>query len=156
MYARFVALATVPIAIALVAAYLLTRDVPAPVFATATIGIGESSIVVELATSSAAREKGLGGRDGLAPDTGMLFVFPRDGAYAFWMKDMRFPIDMLWLDANGRVVTLRGSVSPDTYPAVFSATEPARFVLELPAGYADRHSISLGERLVLPHVGESD
>jgi uncharacterized membrane protein (UPF0127 family) len=72
------------------------------------------------------------------------------------MKDMRFPIDMLWLDANGRVVTLRGSVSPDTYPAVFSATEPARFVLELPAGYADRHSISLGERLVLPHVGESD
>jgi len=75
----------------------------------------------------------------------MLFVFPEDGKYAFWMKDMRFSIDILWLSADGRVVYMALNVSPDTYPQVFRPDVPARYVLELPAGYAKAHAVRIGD-----------
>jgi uncharacterized membrane protein (UPF0127 family) len=157
MRARAIALATLPIAIALIATFAFTRTTDAPRYATSIpIRIGNSVVSAELATTSAARELGLSARDGLAPDTGMLFVFPRDGAYSFWMKGMRFSIDILWLDASGRVVTVHERVSPDTYPAAFSSSAPARYVLELPAGYAQQHRISPGKQLILPMLGDSE
>ncbi|MDO8575927.1 MAG: DUF192 domain-containing protein, partial [bacterium] len=81
----------------------------------------------------------------LAADEGMLFVSPEDGGHAFWMKDMLFPIDILWISADGRVVYMAENVSPDTYPQSFRPDAPARYVLELPAGYAGAHGVSVGD-----------
>lgn len=153
MWARAVTFATLPLAVAIIATYLFVSSRPAQ---EPQVRIGESVIRVELATSSAARALGLGGREGLAPDTGMLFVFPRDGMPAFWMKDMRFSIDMLWLDAAGKIVTIREGISPATYPASFAPTGLSRYVLELPAGYAAAHSFSVGQSAELPLVRQTE
>ncbi|MDP3645837.1 MAG: DUF192 domain-containing protein [bacterium] len=92
-----------------------------------------------------AREKGLSERSSLDPDEGMLFVFENDGMYSFWMKDMRFPIDIIWISTDGYVVDVRENVSPDTYPISFSPKKPARYVLELPAHAVKRFNIHRGD-----------
>ena len=76
---------------------------------------------------------------------GMLFVFPSDGIYAFWMKGMLFSIDMLWLAADGTIVYLVQNASPDTYPHSFVPDKTARYVLELPAGFARSHGVGVGD-----------
>lgn len=98
-----------------------------------------------VADTQTLRERGLSGRAGLAYDEGMLFVFNADGMYSFWMKDMLFPIDILWLSSAGRVVHIVQSISPDTFPQAFTSDTPARYVLELPAGYVARHGVRTGD-----------
>ncbi len=110
-----------------------------------TITLDGQTIDVSIADTVATRELGLGGRAGLAPNEGMLFVFPQDGIYAFWMKDMRFSIDMIWFSDSGAVVYMAQNVSPDTYPNAFVPTVPARYVLELPAGYAKEYNVKIGD-----------
>jgi uncharacterized protein len=109
------------------------------------IALDGSTIRVSIADNDATRELGLGGRAGLAPDEGMLFIFPQDGIYAFWMKDMHFSIDMIWLSAGGAVVYMAQNISPDTYPKDFGPATPARYVLELLAGYAKQHGVQIGD-----------
>ena len=115
--------------------------------ASSTVQVGGKTVRVTVADTPETRQKGLGGRNGLAPDEGMLFIFPQDGKYGFWMKDMKFPIDMLWLSGTRRVVYMAQNVSPDTYPEVFAPTRPARYVLELPAGYAKAYTVGVGDEV---------
>lgn len=123
--------------------------IPVPVVPAETdvrvIGLAGQDIRVTVVSTPEARAKGLGGRSGLAADEGMLFVFETDAKYRFWMKDMLFSIDMLWLSETGEVVDMRESVSPATYPEVFTPNAPARYVLELPAGFAEAYSVKVGD-----------
>ena len=112
-----------------------------------TVHLDGRPLNVTIADTPAAQESGLGGKSGLSPDEGMLFVFPKDGEYGFWMKDMRFAIDIIWLSADGTVVYIEKNVSPSTYPDVFKPREVARYVLELPAGYTDVYTVRPGSRL---------
>lgn len=112
---------------------------------TRTITIGGVPVHVEVVDTDASRAQGLSGHAPLESDQGMLFVFETDGAYPFWMKDMLFPIDILWVDAQGKVVHIEKNVAPDTYPASFTPDSPARYVLEVPAGFTDQHDIQIGD-----------
>ena len=112
---------------------------------TNTVQLDGQTINVTIASTDAERQLGLGGRSGLAPDEGMLFVFQSDGEYGFWMKDMQFSIDMVWISADKKIVYMAQNVSPDTYPEDFVPTAPARYVLELPAGYATAHNVKVGD-----------
>lgn len=116
---------------------------------TRTISVGNRIVHVTIADTDESREKGLGGRDGLTSDEGMLFVFPDDGQRLFWMKDMRFSIDILWLDSRGRVLFIAPAVSPESFPATFGPTVPSRYVLELPANFAKNNGISVGSAVDL-------
>ena len=109
------------------------------------VRIDGNSINVAIADTPALQALGLGNRDGLQSSEGMLFVFNVDKEYAFWMKDMRFSIDMVWISAAGNIVYLEQNVSPATYPQDFVPTSPARYVLELPAGYALSHGFKVGD-----------
>ena len=111
--------------------------------------IGGRDVRAMIADTPALREEGLSGHAALAPDEGMLFVFPTDGQYGFWMKDMRFPIDILWLSGRGEILDMRESVSPATYPAVFTPKAPARYVLELPAGFSEAYTVKIGDEVKL-------
>lgn len=111
------------------------------------IKAGNSVIRTEIARSAAAQEKGLGGRRCISEDEGMLFPFSRPGYYPFWMKDMRFPIDMLWLSADKKVVYIQPDVSPATYPKTFVNAKPASYVLELKAGGAQDLGLQDGSQL---------
>ncbi|HXK31556.1 MAG TPA: DUF192 domain-containing protein, partial [Candidatus Paceibacterota bacterium] len=83
---------------------------------------------------------------------GMLFVFDTEGEWGICMKDMNFPIDIIWVGQDGTVVTVAKDVSPDTYPQAFYPSVPARFVLEVPAGFVAAHDIDEGSRLSIENA----
>ncbi len=119
----------------------------------ATIGeFGGVSLRIEYATTGEAREKGLGGRESIAADYGMLFVFPNDGYYGFWMKDTLVPLDIFWLNAQGQIVSMTPDVATSSYPHVFYPSVPARYVLETAAGFARLHNIIIGAPLILKNL----
>lgn len=103
---------------------------------------------VEKVVSPAQRIKGLSGRKKLAEDHGMLFVYPSDGYYSFWMKDMNFPIDIIWIDSHKRIVDIAAKIYPETYPQTFTSRSAARYILEVNAGTTDRYSIQHGDEIV--------
>lgn len=107
---------------------------------------GKACFDVEIAATDAARTRGLMFRHGLKDGTGMLFVFDEEGGFSFWMKNMRFPIDMLWLDRNMRLVDIKANVPACTVDPcpVYTPSHVALYVLELPAGDARRHDLIPG------------
>jgi len=115
----------------------------------ATGEFGGVSLRVEYATTEAEQERGLAGRNNIPGDYGMLFVFPSDGLYGFWMKDMLVPIDIFWLNAQGQVVSIASHVATSSYPNVFYPAVPARYVLETASGFAEAYSIATGTLLLL-------
>jgi hypothetical protein len=129
-----------------VATTLLFYRTPEP---SATAEFGGVSLNIEYAITPAERELGLGGQTSIPGDYGMLFVFPKDGRYGFWMKDTLVPLDIFWLNAQGQVVSMAVEAATSSYPHVFYPTEPVRYVLETAAGFARAHSIATGTPLLL-------
>lgn len=107
-----------------------------------------TSISVTIAGTDAKREQGLSDTSSLLPGTGMLFVFDTSGKYGFWMKDMQYPIDIIWIDTDGRIITVAPNVRPDTYPdTVFYPLVPATYVLEVNAGFSALHRLETGQSI---------
>ena len=106
-------------------------------------------IPVEVADTSQKRNLGLGKRSGLKKDWGMLFVFEKRKAHRFWMKDMEFALDIIWLD-NYRIVHILRNVQPTIQgekPAILAPPDPANFVLEIEAGRASELRLKQGDLL---------
>ncbi len=95
---------------------------------------GGHRLNLEVVDTERERTRGLSGRESLGKNAGMLFVFPVSNTYGFWMKDMNFSIDIVWLDENFEIVYIKEEVSPETYPESFRPDTPARYVLEVNAG----------------------
>lgn len=113
----------------------------------ATVEIAQKVIPVELATTTATQARGLSGRTALAPGHGMLFVFEKPDRYGFWMKEMNFAIDILWIDAAKKIVHIVERVPPESYPKIFIPDVPAQFVLEVPAGFVVENKIRVGDEV---------
>jgi len=109
-----------------------------------------SPVQFEIADTQEKQVLGLSGRVSVPHNYGMLFVFPTDGNYGFWMKDMLVPIDMIWLSDTGQVIGINDSVSPSTYPSVFYPPQPVRYVLEMRAGEAKLQGWSTGSFIKIP------
>ncbi len=101
-----------------------------------------------IATTTSDLERGLGGFDRLPEDVGMIFAFPSASSRGFWMQDMRFALDIVWIGFDKRVSGIARAVSPQTYPDVFYSPGPAQYVLELDSGGADNWGIATGTQLV--------
>lgn len=113
----------------------------------ATVHFGDTAIAATVARSSQARERGLSGSKNLAEGTGMLFVFDKEDHWGIWMKDMKYPIDIIWLNNKKEVVYIVHRASPESYPKKsFKPKSVARYVLEVPAGSAKKHSIDIGNK----------
>lgn len=110
--------------------------------------VGGTSLQVEIAGTPARIEHGLSGRESLPGGQGMLFVFDRPGLHPFWMKDMHFPIDIVWIAAEKKVVGVTENVTPDTYPQTFWPSTPVRYVLEVNAGGLEEKQIKVGDAVV--------
>ena len=78
----------------------------------------------------------------------MLFIFLIPDKYGFWMKDMKFSLDLIWMDKNLAIVDMTKNLSPETFPAVFSSSSPVKYVLEVNAGWSDRNKIKIGDTVV--------
>lgn len=97
------------------------------------IAIAGHEFRVELADTDREREMGLSGRENIAESEGMLFVFPESVIVPFWMKDMKFPIDIIWI-ADGRVVGVVEWAIPDGGKKLFYPPRPIGYALEVQAG----------------------
>lgn len=154
---RVVSAAVAAVLVLAAAAWFLNRsaarEAHAPATAataqTQTASFGGVSLSLQYALTPSARTLGLGGRTFVPSGYGMLFAFPKDGYYGFWMKDTLVPLDMFWLDDKGQVVSIAVNVAPSSYPHVFYPSLPARYVLETAAGFARAHGIATGTPLVL-------
>ena len=114
-----------------------------------TVALHGHRFTVEFATNDASREHGLMKRALLPADHSMLFVFPDSQPRWFWMKDTWVPLDILYFDANRKLVSMQLEVPPcktDPCPS-YPSDRPARYVLELPAGTAQRIGATAGDRL---------
>ncbi|HSW89603.1 MAG TPA: DUF192 domain-containing protein [Patescibacteria group bacterium] len=114
------------------------------------ISIGSNSLSVEVVSTSEQLSKGLGDRDKLDSD-GMLFVLPQRQMATFWMKDMLFALDFVWID-SGRVVDLTVNVPAqpgiaDQFLRVYSPKSPVTHVLEMNAGEVAKRHIQVGDRV---------
>lgn len=101
-------------------------------------------IDVRVADTNKTMELGLSYFKSLPKKQGMLFVFPQVGIYSFWMKDMNFPIDIIWMDENFTVVDRFINVDPSSYPKTYTPSTPAAYVLEIPANTADEYGFNKG------------
>ena len=111
---------------------------------TKIITINNTPIEVEVADTPQTRTQGLSEREGLLEGKGMLFIFEKPARYGFWMKNMNFAIDVVWIDDKFNIVDIDKEVSPETFPQVFHPDQKVKYVLELPAGYTNQHLIDIG------------
>lgn len=109
----------------------------------------KSKIPIYIANTEEKITKGLGGLSSIPADYGMFFIFDHSDYQNIWMKDMLFPIDIIWIDENNKIVHIEKNISPVTYPKIFTASVKARFVLELSAGMSSVYDLKVGGLIFL-------
>ncbi|WP_426028702.1 DUF192 domain-containing protein [Brevundimonas sp. TWP2-3-4b2] len=114
---------------------------------------GEHRFMVEIADDDAERQRGLMFRDPLADNRGMLFQFPDVAERAFWMRNTPSPLDIIYIDPRGRIVSIAKNTTPQSDTALPS-NGPASGVLELRAGRADEIGARAGDRVRHPFFAE--
>ncbi len=120
------------------------------------ITLHDHRLWLELATTDSQRMQGLSERASMPLDQGMLFVFAKKDSYAFWMPNMQFDLDIVWLNGD-RVVDRARLLAPQANekPAQYTPHEPADRVLEVRAGQADVYGLQLGARVPELVIGRS-
>jgi uncharacterized membrane protein (UPF0127 family) len=111
---------------------------------------GPHKFTIELAITGPEREQGLMFRRSLAPDAGMLFDMDLPTNITMWMKNTFIPLDMLFLDPAGRIVDIHERAVPQSTD-IISTRAPARYVIELNGGTAERLGIKIGDRVTSPY-----
>ena len=87
-------------------------------------------------------------KESLSSDEGMLFVFEKEDMHSFWMLNMKFPLEIIWISQEGRVVYIAKSLYPcDEGCESIIPREKARYVLEVNAGFVDKYNVSIGEKV---------
>lgn len=122
-----------------------------------TVNIGGMEVKVYVAKTPEEKAKGLSIKTGLDDNEGMLFVFEKDTYNSFWMKGMKFAIDIIWIN-DGKVTHISKSVpppepgTPDNELKLYSPSGPYDTVLEVNAGFSDRHNISIEDEIDLSAI----
>lgn len=121
-----------------------------PFSKTATAKIGSQSFHLYSANSQKEKEMGLSDKSSMPQDYGMLFSFATPDYYSFWMRDMKFPIDMIFIKDN-HIVTIYSNAQPpkskDDSLVIYKPEEPADAVLEINAGLAEKYSFKKGDEV---------
>ena len=105
-----------------------------------------TAIDVEFSQEEEERQLGLMYRDKMAENQGMLFLFEDETTRSFWMKNTMLPLDMLFVNANNEIVTIHKSTTPYSEES-YSSTKPAKYVVEVNAGFTDKYKIAVGDRI---------
>ena len=114
------------------------------------VKIADQEVRVDLALSEEEKSKGLGGRESLGENEGMLFVFDEAGKYPFWMKGMKFAIDIIWIGENREIIYIKKNAKPESYPESFEPENPTmdtKYVLEVSPGFSDKNNLKIGDKI---------
>ncbi len=109
--------------------------------------VNDFMLVADVSASNEQRTKGLSVKDDLAENEAMLFVFDNEAPHTFWMKDMKFPIDIIWIDSNKTVVHIEHNLQPcssDVLCATYKPNDDSLYVLETIGGFAKKHNVVEG------------
>lgn len=122
----------------------------------AAVAIKENKFKVEVARKPEELQIGLSEKKSLNQDSGMLFIFPSPGTYSFWMKNMDFPIDIIFI--NGDTITTihknaKPATSPDENIPIYQPKTPSDKVLEINAGLADKYEFKEGDKVKFENIG---
>ena len=109
--------------------------------------INGATLWLEEVSTPSTMQRGLSRRAVLPENSGMIFDFGTMGYQKMWMKDMNFSLDFIWIDDQSNVVGVRENVSPQTWPETFATERPARYVVEVNAGWIARHAVHAGDRV---------
>ncbi len=119
----------------------------------AGVRVGSASLNVEIASTPETRHKGLSGHAPLNDNEGMLFIFDAPAPQTFWMVDMLFPLDIVWIGIDKKVLGItRDAPAPTPGTAsgklpLYSSPSPAQYVLEVNAGWAVKHGVKVGDEV---------
>lgn len=118
------------------------------------VRIGSVEWLVESASNDFSRAKGLSGRERLGENNGMLFVFPKKDTHRFWMRGMKFPLDIIWIK-DRRVVGFSTDLPPANFMNMefYSPPEPVNLVLEVNAGSVEKYGIKKGDEVFIYENG---
>lgn len=115
-----------------------------------SISIRDHAFSAVISKTEAELTQGLSNTNPITENEAMLFVFPAPGIYNFWMKDMRYPIDILWINTDKKIIFIQKNATPESYPEGFGPTDTqAVMVLEIKAGLSDKVGIRIGDNVVL-------
>lgn len=109
------------------------------------VSLAGTDVKVEVANTIKSRTQGLSRRESLPTGEGMLFVFDRPAKYHFWMKDMNFPIDIIWISEDFKVTHVKENATPESYPESFGPYIDSRYVLEVNVGFAKKYQLKVGD-----------
>jgi uncharacterized membrane protein (UPF0127 family) len=109
--------------------------------------INGRSVFADVADTPTLRERGLSGTEDLKDNEGMLFVFDEPSRPGFWMKEMNFPLDIIWINADNFVADVSEGLSPSSYPRIFSPKTDIKYALEVQSGFVQRNSIKIGDKV---------
>jgi uncharacterized membrane protein (UPF0127 family) len=109
------------------------------------VQIAGQKIEVDLAITDEEHQHGLSTRDMLLPNQGMLFIFAAPGKYNFWMQGMNFPIDIIWISEDFKVVHIKKDARHETPFEQFGPEENAKYVLEVVSGFSQQHNLKVGD-----------
>jgi uncharacterized membrane protein (UPF0127 family)/Skp family chaperone for outer membrane proteins len=123
---------------------------PSTPLATTPIQIGSRRFTLEIAGDDSSREKGLMERDSNPPDHGMIFVFATAGEQSFWMHHTRFPLDIIFADEHGKIVSMHAMKPYDETPITSDGI--AKYAIELPGGQATASGVKPGDSLNIPAI----
>jgi len=107
--------------------------------------VGGHKFKLELAVAKDEKKRGLGNRESLCGDCGMLFVFPEKGIYPFWMKNMNFDLDIIWI-GDGKIVYIAKNVAHNSLVTI-KPERAADRVLEINSGLSDKYGLVEGEKV---------
>lgn len=111
----------------------------------ATVHLGDGMFEMRIARTETELQQGLSGTQQLPDSEALVFDFPREYKWGIWMKDMNYPIDIVWLDASKKVVHIVENAKPESYPdTTYRPDTPAKYVIELKAGAVDSKRITIG------------
>ena len=85
--------------------------------------------------------------ESLPEDSTIFFVFDKPDKYGIWMKDMNFPIDIIWLDKDYEVIHIEENIPPDSYPKIYYPEDNSLYIIETNANYSSRNNIKKGSIL---------
>jgi len=113
--------------------------------------VGDTELQIEVVGTDEAMERGLSGRETLsesnAESSGMFFLFSRNDFHGIWMKDMLFPIDIVWINENLRIITIVKGATPESFPQIFKPTQTSRYVLEVSSNLTTERGIKIGDKI---------
>ncbi|OGD84435.1 hypothetical protein A3B51_03440 [Candidatus Curtissbacteria bacterium RIFCSPLOWO2_01_FULL_41_18] len=119
-----------------------------------SVAIGSLNVNVKVVISASERKKGLSGDDSLPINSGMLFVFDKSAKWGIWMKNMKFPIDIIWIDdspaGEKRIVDIAANALPesgkkDAELTVYRPQTDSKYILEINAGLANLNNLKVGD-----------